>query len=274
MKLFQSTGVQIQGCFNYRFLITSSKDKSCKILSLHKIPNFTPYTLNLHKAPLILSFFFREDEAIASISRDGLIGIWTWSQEFVQESKEKREYYKKIKNKRRKLDTNNLNENISDTELTEDDEDYKNNASALERKVRRSRLILEKKYKFELSGNKIRSAAFNDNNFHLIFGMTNGSFGIYNINTMENIHTFQISENRITSIEINSTGNWIAFSAKAEGQLFVWEWKSETYILKQQSHFFEVKAIAFSPNSSAIATGRDDGKIKLWDTETDRKSVV
>lgn len=52
-----------------------------------------------------------------------------------------------------------------------------------------------------------------------------------------------------------------------EGQLFVWEWKSETYILKQQGHFFDLNTIAYSPDGAYLATGGDDGKVKCWTTK-------
>ena len=33
---------------------------------------------------------------------------------------------------------------------------------------------------------------------------------------------------------INSSGDWLAFGSAKLGQLLVWEWQSETYVLKQQ----------------------------------------
>jgi len=45
----------------------------------------------------------------------------------------------------------------------------------------------------------------------------------------------------------------------------VWEWQSESYVLKQQGHYFaEVHALAFSPGGSVIATAGGDSKVKLW----------
>ena len=46
------------------------------------------------------------------------------------------------------------------------------------------------------------------------------------------------------------------------GQLLVWEWRSETYVLKQQGHFYDVSAVAFSPDGALIATGADDNKAR------------
>ena len=37
----------------------------------------------------------------------------------------------------------------------------------------------------------------------------------------------------------------VKFGASQDlGQLFVWEWRSETYIMKQQGHFFDVRTCA------------------------------
>jgi WD40 repeat protein len=35
-------------------------------------------------------------------------------------------------------------------------------------------------------------------------------------------------------------------------------------ILKQQGHYYDVNAVAYSPNGQLIATGGDDGKVKVW----------
>ena len=64
-------------------------------------------------------------------------------------------------------------------------------------------------------------------------GQSNGVFSLFNLDTLESIHSFQISEQKIDTVSINASGDWIALASKMEGQLFVWEWKSETYVLKQ-----------------------------------------
>jgi periodic tryptophan protein 2 len=111
---------------------------------------------------------------------------------------------------------------------------------------------------------KILTADFSAESRVLVLGFSNGQFSIYNLDTLEHVHSFQISETRISSVALNSTGEWIAIGSADLGQLFVWEWKSESYILKQQGHFFDVNALAYSQNGGLIATGGDDGKIKVW----------
>ena len=62
----------------------------------------------------------------------------------------------------------------------------------------------------------------------MVIGQSNGVFGVFNVDTLESIHSFQISDGKIDSISINHSGDWIALASKELGQLFVWEWKSET----------------------------------------------
>jgi len=38
-------------------------------------------------------------------------------------------------------------------------------------------------------------------------------------------------------------------------------------VLKQQGHFFDLNTLAYSPDGTVIATGGDDGKVKLWTTK-------
>lgn len=70
-----------------------------------------------------------------------------------------------------------------------------------------------------------------------------------------------ISDHRITSVAVNRTGEWLGFGSSTLGQLLVWEWRSETHILKQQSHHHEMNVMCYSPDGQLIVTGGDDGKV-------------
>lgn len=67
---------------------------------------------------------------------------------------------------------------------------------------------------------------------------------------------------------INNSGEWLAFGASKLGQLLVWEWQSESYILKQQGHFDSMNTLVYSPDGQRIITTSDDGKVKVWDTQS------
>lgn len=78
-------------------------------------------------------------------------------------------------------------------------------------------------------------------------------------------YPFRVSELQVTSLNVNKSGDWLALACGhgTEGQLIVWEWQSETYIMKQQSHSQLVTTVAYSPDGSQIATGAEDGKVSI-----------
>lgn len=70
-----------------------------------------------------------------------------------------------------------------------------------------------------------------------------------------------ISDQTISSVAFNKTGDWIGLACSGLGQLLVWEWQSETYVLKQQGHFNNISCLSYSPDGQYISTGGDDGKV-------------
>ncbi|KAF2269326.1 WD40 repeat-like protein [Lojkania enalia] len=114
----------------------------------------------------------------------------------------------------------------------------------------------------------VTCAAFRAESKLLVTGFSNGIFRIHELPEFTEIQNLSISQNDIDYITINKTGEWLAFSASKLGQLLVWEWQSESYILKQQGHFDSMNTIAYSPEGQRIITAADDGKIKVWDVNS------
>ncbi|KAL5256599.1 hypothetical protein ACHWQZ_G011746 [Mnemiopsis leidyi] len=102
----------------------------------------------------------------------------------------------------------------------------------------------------------------------LVVGLSNGQFTLYDLPTFDQIHTLSISQKDISAVSISPSGDLLGFGCRGHGQLLVWEWKSESYVLKQQGHSYDMTCVSYSPDSLSIATGGDDGKVKVWSTET------
>ena len=83
-----------------------------------------------------------------------------------------------------------------------------------------------------------------------------------------NSHVDSMTRIEIDFVTINTPGEWLAFGASKFGQLLVWDWQSESYILKQQGHLDCINALTFSPDGQRIVTAGDDGKIKVWDLQS------
>ena len=284
----------INWSYDSRFILTGSKDTNVRILNVFKIKGYYPFTFTGHKKKIITALFSRDMNRIYSISQDGLLLIWKFVNEkseefqkhlnFVKNIKPKKNYkYDKIykkKNIKEENEDNNISLKSEDEEENNENSDEEENMSLdnekeikyyseFEKKILKGRFILEKKEQFVTNSKvvmcEITQNVENEDKNILVLGLKNGSFSIYSMNNFENKYSLKISDAKISSLSINPSGKWIAFGSKYLNQLLVWEWKSETYIYKQQGHMNDINLIAFSPEGGQLASGADDGRIKIFD---------
>ncbi|EER36260.1 periodic tryptophan protein 2 [Candida tropicalis MYA-3404] len=208
-----------------RFLISSSKDMTCKMFSLHSDEKDVAMTFSGHRDYVIDAFFSKDQETIYTVSKDGALFTWEYTERPSEESDDE-----------------------------EEDED--------EEKPMSWRITAKN---FFYSDGKLRCATFHPDSKLLVVGFTNGEFRIYEIEDFNLIQSLSMGQNAVNTVNINKTGEWLAFGSSKLGQLVVYEWQSESYILKQQGHFDSLNTLCYSPDGSRIATGSEDGKIKIWD---------
>lgn len=110
----------------------------------------------------------------------------------------------------------------------------------------------------------LTAAAYHNKTKLLVTGFSTGSFYIHELPDVSLIHSLSITNFGIETAVFNQSGDWIALGSQSLGQLLVWEWQSEQYIMKQQSHTSEINSIDYSPDGQFIASGGADGKLKLW----------
>lgn len=104
---------------------------------------------------------------------------------------------------------------------------------------------------------EVSSATYQRTSELLVIGFSNGVYGLYNMPDCTNIHRLSVSTHSLNTVAINSTGEWLALGSSRLGQLVVWEWKSESYALKQQGHLYGLNTLDFSSDGQFIATGGD-----------------
>ena len=285
----KDTNVRILNVFKikgyYPFTFTGHKKKIITALFSHDMNRI--YSISQDGMMLIWKFIDERSEEFQKHLN------------FVKNIKPKKNFkYDKIFKKNKKNDDNKDNENDNNDEKEEkndkiisleSEEDEKSDESEeetndinnekeikyyseFEKKILKGRFILEKKEQFVTNSKvvmcEITQNIENEDKNILVLGLQNGSFSIYSMNNFENKYSLKISEAKISSLSINPSGKWIAFGSKYLNQLFVWEWKSETYIYKQQGHMNDINVIAFSPEGGQLASGADDGRIKIFDVSS------
>lgn len=221
-----------------RLLLVGSRDLTTRVFTLDPLPGYRPVVLSGHRDTIVACFFAHPPEqsgdgaAVASIytvSRDGALFVWRGA--------------------------------LADVPSTRA-------PSEAPASGRRPRWWLYAKHFFMQTPARTTSAALHAASGLLAVGFSTGVFGLYNVPDFANIHMMSISQKHVSSVAINSSGEWLAFGCSRLGQLLVWEWQSETYVLKQQGHFYGMNVLAYSRDGQQIVTGGEDGKVKVWNTST------
>ncbi|XP_014478920.1 PREDICTED: periodic tryptophan protein 2 homolog [Dinoponera quadriceps] len=282
--------------FDSKLLAVGSKDTTIKIYSLQKWANFRSITLGCHSDVIVGCFFENKNYDLYTISKNGRICIWEctidpddlvdWKPRIKKrkpvdsDSEDDVDTKKAIENPKART----LEDSLIESERLLQDNDVEGEAvgqdtveeNTADGAVEVRRLGFKKLARHYLSDEprkhtkdvKLTAAAYHRDTRILVVGFNNGSFYLYEMPDVNMIHSLSISRQRISSIAINSTGDWIALGCSYAGQLLVWEWQSETYALKQQGHRTNMNCLAYSPDGQYIVTGSDDGKMKLWNTVT------
>jgi periodic tryptophan protein 2 len=140
--------------------------------------------------------------------------------------------------------------------------------TAIDHTIAYTRWGITNRHYFNQAATKVVCATFHPKSALFIVGFSTGVFGLWEMPDFTPVHTLSISNEKISSVAVNPSGEWLAFGAAKLGQLLVWEWQSESYVLKQQGHYFDMNTLAFSPDGQNIATGGEDGKVKLWNASS------
>lgn len=218
-----------------RFFLAASKDLTTRIYSLKSEDSSAAAILAGHKDTVIAAYFSADQETIYTVAKDGALFEWKYlgDSDFVKDGED--------------------SEDEDEEESSEDEEDS----------TKRWRIV--NKHFFNQANTHVTTCSFHPNTSLLVVGFSSGLFALYELPDFIQIQTLSISQNAIDYVTINKTGEWLAFGASKLGQLLVWEWQSESYVLKQQGHFDSLNSTVYSPDGSKIITASDDGKIKVWD---------
>lgn len=263
-----------------RILAVGSKDTTTKVYSIEYLNNFNMMSLGGHTDKIVGVFFEKKSLDLITVSRNGQICLWeanldldeVVTSELQISSKKKRKLMKDSERDQSEdeIDEKDAIEKDNDEDPEEEDIEKKDSKEE-STKLRFNKL--GRHYIGDAIRSKHHSVRISAVQYHkesklLISGFSNGIFFLHEMPDVNLIHTLNISEHRISSIAISNHGDWIAFGCPKIGQLLVWEWQSEQYVMKQQGHSLDMTCLSYSPDGLYIVTGSYDGKVKIWNTMT------
>ncbi|EDW09717.1 periodic tryptophan protein 2 homolog [Drosophila mojavensis] len=274
-----------------KLLAIGCRDSSTKICGINHMLNFRTYNLSGHTDAIVSCFFELNSLHLNTVSRNGQLCLWECSLEpsdltEVDKAKAepappsaKRKTPNAFKgsdseseddiedNMEKKVSRKALNEEIDDLDQNEvKDEGVQKTHPFYYKKLGRHYLANEPRK--EKRDAMLTAANYNRHTKVLVVAFSTGAFYLYELPDVNMIHSLSISDYPISTALFNNTGDWVALASREIGQLLVWEWQSEQYIMKQQGHSSEMTCIAYSPDGQYIATGGEDSKVKLWNTQS------
>eukprot|EP00918_Siedleckia_nematoides_P048976 GHVU01107329.1.p1 GENE.GHVU01107329.1~~GHVU01107329.1.p1 ORF type:complete len:1070 (-),score=224.61 GHVU01107329.1:535-3744(-) len=265
-----------------------------------------PVVLVDHRRGVQGCYLSQNEQQLCSIGSDGMVILWELQQHPLKQQQQEKE--------KEEEDVNGgVNGLTVKQEQEEQREDDRRNGRKTQRKVREepidgeddgttqpssslSRMLERGAWKqkskvFAIKQSEISSTAYCKARDILLLGSTRGHFLLFDARDMSQLASLSIGRGAVTAADLTADGEWVCVASADLGQLVVWEWASEAYILKQQGHWtFGVSCVAFAPigaaenrggaaNQSAqpmlgggsravAATGGADGKVKLWDSNS------
>ena len=236
-------------------LLTASRDMSVRVHSMVKWPSSVAARappaaiLSGHRDQVIGAFFSRDQRRVYTVTRDGLLFCWCYSPSPADAL------------------TPEQQARLAGLDPALLAQDQLSSAAGQWR--------LRGKHFFLQPHAQATSCHLHRDTEQLTVGFSNGVFGLWSLaagalgsdpgeHQFDLIHQLSISSAPIEACAANRSGEWLALGVPQHGQLLVWEWRSESYILKQQGHTIRANALAYSPNGQTLATGGEDGKVKLW----------
>ena len=75
-----------------RLFLTYSEDLTVKMMSLHKIKDFLPFTFSGNNRKIVSAFFSQDNSRVFTVSQNGIVLLWKWTDERGEYSQKQMEF--------------------------------------------------------------------------------------------------------------------------------------------------------------------------------------
>ncbi|CAG9791750.1 unnamed protein product [Diatraea saccharalis] len=258
-----------------RVLAVGSKDTTTKIYTVDYLDNFNMYSLSGHTDKIVGTFFEKNSLDLITVSRNGQVCLWEANidSEDLVVSQIQISHAKRRKFMKEEESDDDINEKHVIEKDKEEEPESEDEAKVV--KAEDDKRLHYKKLGRHYIGDAIRkadhkvrltAAQYHKQTKMLVTGFSNGTFFLHELPDVTLVHALSVSAHRIGSAALSPQGDWLALACPHVGQLLVWEWQSEQYVMKQQGHSLDMTCASYSPDGLYIVTGGYDGKVKVWNS--------
>ena len=101
----------------------------------------------------------------------------------------------------------------------------------------------------------------------LLVATEDGTVSVWNLNTLQLVHTIQVSSDTIRSISISPGEQQVAFGCR-DNSVKIYSLTDYGFIGSLKDHSMAVFTVQYSPDGQYLLSGSRDAQIKVWDTAT------
>lgn len=121
----------------------------------------------------------------------------------------------------------------------------------------------------------INSLVISPNGKFLVTAGSDRTVKVWDTHTLSLLISLRYHQLSVNGLAFNPIEHEVKFaSVSSDRQVILWGMEQKTPIAILSGHTQAVKAIAFSPDGKLLATGGDDGFIRVWDVERGQLNIT
>ena len=130
-------------------------------------------------------------------------------------------------------------------------------------KISKEEWFRSQKFTFNQQGTLI-SGSFGRDASLLAVGYDSGEVVLFDLLLFAQRKVMNVSNFSLSTCKLSNFNNWIIFGSKKSGRLTLCNWDDEDCVFKHNGHDAEVNSSSFSTDSTLLATGSNDSKVRVW----------
>jgi centriolar protein POC1 len=101
----------------------------------------------------------------------------------------------------------------------------------------------------------------------LLVASEDGTVSIWNLQTLELLHTIQVSSDTVRCIAVSTDEKQVVFGCR-DSNMQVYDLEEYAYITTLKGHSMAVFSAQYAPSGDYIASGSRDAQLKIWDSRS------